>query len=417
MKKATSSSVLAKIIILLLTFWGLYTPIANLIGSFSTSLSFVFLDILLLLYLIMSKIAVIKVLQDIKLVGLLIAIFIASLYVAFRSGLSGNESRIFQNLQIEVQIIYFFELLLVMYYRFKYSKYDIMLSFLNVVMIQGVIAILMLLLPTFHNVALHLYYAGNTENLFISAKRIYGLSSEYTFTTPIVNGIFGTIAVFFSLKKSKLYLLYLPIILLLVLLNGRTGLIVFAVGSIIILIKNSENIINLVVLLVFGSLGIYLTFYLLRMFSPDTYIWINSFFSDTSNLINGNATGNYTQLGMQIPHDNLLFGYGFRIYDLNTIVSNITIFQRSDIGYANDLFLGGIIYILLLYIPILIYVFFSTMNDKGFKGTGLSLLLVIALLIADYKGETMRNGNLLLTVITVSMLFRIPREEKAIDKK
>ncbi|MGB2541247.1 polysaccharide polymerase, partial [Leuconostoc suionicum] len=166
-----------------------------------------------------------------------------------------------------------------------------------------------------------------------------------------------------------------------------------------------------------SAFGIYLTFYLLKTLSQDTYVWIISFFSDTLNLINGDATGNYTQLGMQLPKDNLLFGYGFRIYDLNTILSNITIYQRSDIGYANDLFLGGIVYIILLYIPILFYVYLSTANDNKFKGTGLSFFLVIALLIADYKGETMRNGNLLLLVITLSMLFRIPKRKKEIDER
>ncbi|MCS8587939.1 hypothetical protein [Leuconostoc citreum] len=416
MKETDRPGVLVKILLIVLIFWGLYTPIANLIGSVATSLSFVVFDVLLFVYLVFSKIEIIKLLQKTRLLELLLAIFVASVYVAFRSAFSGNESRIFQNLQIEVQIIYFFELLLVMHYRFRYSKYEIMLFFLNVVMIQGLIAILMLFLTNFHNVALHLYYAGSTENAFISAKRIYGLSSEYTFTTPIVNGIFGVIAVFFSLKKSKLYLLYLPIILLLVLLNGRTGLVVFGIGSIIIIFKNAKRLSSLLILSASSALGIYLTFYLLKTLSQDTYVWIISFFSDTLNLINGDATGNYTQLGMQLPKDNLLFGYGFRIYDLNTILSNITIYQRSDIGYANDLFLGGIVYIILLYIPILFYVYLSTANDNKFKGTGLSFFLVIALLIADYKGETMRNANLLLLVITLSMLFRIPKRKKEIDE-
>ncbi|MGB2541435.1 hypothetical protein, partial [Leuconostoc suionicum] len=248
MKETDRPGVLVKILLILLIFWGLYTPIANLIGSVATSLSFVVFDVLLFIYLVFSKIEIIKIVQKTKLLELLLAIFVASVYVAFRSAFSGNDSRIFQNLQIEVQIIYFFELLLVMYYRFRYSKYEIMLFFLNVVMIQGSIAISMLFLTNFHNVALHLYYAGSTENAFISAKRIYGLSSEYTFTTPIVNGIFGVIAVFFSLKKSKLYLLYLPIILLLVLLNGRTGLVVFGIGSIIIIFKNAKRLSSLLIL-------------------------------------------------------------------------------------------------------------------------------------------------------------------------
>ncbi|MBZ1507511.1 hypothetical protein J6K59_09800, partial [Leuconostoc mesenteroides] len=62
-------------------------------------------------------------------------------------------------------------------------------------------------------------------------------------------------------------------------------------------------------------------------------------------------------------------------------------------------------------------VYLSTANDNKFKGTGLSFFLIIALLIADYKGETMRNGNLLLLAITLSMLFRIPKRKKEIDER
>lgn len=415
MKLQNKPRMMTKIVLTLLIFWGLYTPIANLIGAVASSLLFVLLDLMLAVYIIFSKIKIVEMMQKIKLIELLIAILFASVYVAFRSAFSGNESRIFQNLQIIVQIVYFFEILSIMYYRFRYSKYDIMSFFLNVVFIQGIVAVLMLLFPTFHDVALHLYYAGGTENIYISSKRIYGLSSEYTFTTPIVNGLFAVMAIFLALKKSKLYIFYLPIILLLVLLNGRTGLIVFMIGFIIILIMNSDNPINSSIIFFFIAVGAYITFSLVQTLSPDTYFWIQSFFSDTSNLVDGNVTGNYTQLQMQLPQNNLLFGYGFRIYDLSRIVTRDYIMQRSDVGYANDLFLGGIVYIILLYIPILLYIFKSVRNDKLFKGTGLSILLVIALLIADYKGEAMRNGNLLLMTITFSMLFRIPKEDKSIE--
>lgn len=411
MRLKSKPGILIKILLILLIFWGLYTPVANLIGPVFSSLLFFVIDTVLLIYLIFSNIGINKILQKTHLLDLLIAIFIASVYVAFRSAFSGNEIRIFQNLQIQVQIIYFFELLLIMHYRFRYSKFEIMAYFLNVVLIQGIIAILMLVIPIFHNVALNLYYAGATENSFISAKRIYGLSSEYTFTTPIVNGIFGIIAVFFSLKKSKLYLLYLPIILLLVLLNGRTGLVVFGVGSLIIIFKNARKIGSIIGLLLITSVAICIVFYLLNIFSPSTYAWVMSFFSDTSNLLQGQATGNYSALGMQFPTHNILFGYGFRIYDLGSIVTDITINQRSDIGYANDLFLGGILYLLLLYVPIFYYVLLSEGKSNHFQHTGWSLVLVLALIIADYKGEAMRNGNLLLLVITMATLIRMPEKE------
>ncbi|QQE97698.1 hypothetical protein [Leuconostoc citreum] len=401
-----------KIWFFLFIFWGIYTPVANIIGPEITAISFVFFDFILLLLAIITRINLFYLLETSKIFFLMIAIFLASIYVGFRSSLSGNDTRLFQNLQIELQIVFFFLILVLMYYRFGFTKFDILKLFLDVAFFQSVVSIFMLLSPALHNIALNLYYAGRPENVFINAKRIYGFSSEYTFTTPIVNGILGVISVFLTIKKSKFFLIYLLPILLLVLLNGRTGLVIFFVGTMIVIIKNSKNIFRLCILLVISILGIGFSFYSLSILSPDTFTWIISFFDDTSNLLNGNLTGNYAELGMQYPFQNLLFGYGFRIYDLNSIVSNITILTRSDIGYANDLFLGGVVYIVLLYIPILLYVYNSDKQDNNFKRSGISLFFVIAMLIADYKGEAMRNGNLLLMVVTLAMLIRIPKNMK-----
>ncbi|WP_370672673.1 hypothetical protein [Leuconostoc lactis] len=402
--------ILVKVLLLLLIFWGLYTPVANIVGPTVTSLSFVLIDILLFIYLIFSNVKINDVFQKSGVLKLIVAIFLASVYVGFRAAFSGNDTRLFQNLQIIVQIFYFFEILLLMYYKIGYSKYEVMATFLNVVFIQGIIAVLMLVIPSFHNVALNLYYAGSAENIFISAKRIYGISSEYTFTTPVLNGIFGVIAVFLSIKKAKVYLTYVPIILMLVLLNGRTGLIVFCIGAIIVILKNTRRFGHIIGLLLISGIGVYSVFYLLSIFSPNTYGWILSFFSDTSNLFQGQATGNYSHLSMQFPEQNIVFGYGYRIYNLNSIVTGITTYQRSDIGYANDLFLGGIVYLLLLYIPIFYYILSSDKRSKKFQQTGLPLVLALTLIIADYKGETMRNGNLLLGIITLATLIRLPED-------
>lgn len=405
--------ILVKVLLLLLIFWGLYTPVANIVGPTVISLSFVLIDILLFIYLIFSNTKINVILQKSGVLKLITAIFLASVYVGFRAAFSGNDTRIFQNTLIIVQIFYFFEILLLMYYKIGYSKYEIMATFLNVVFIQGIIAVLMLVIPAFHDVALHLYYAGSAENIFISSKRIYGISSEYTFTTPILNGIFGVIAVFLSIKKAKAYLTYVPIILMLVLLNGRTGLIVFGIGTIIVILKNTRRFGHIIGLLLISGIGVYGVFYLLSIFSPNTYGWILSFFSDTSNLFQGQATGNYSHLSMKFPEQDILFGYGFRIYNLNAIVTditNITINQSSDIGYVNDLFLGGLMYLLLLYIPIFYYISSSSKWSKKFQNTGLPLVLLLTLIIADYKGETMRNGNLLLGVITLATLIRLPED-------
>lgn len=167
---------------------------------------------------------------------LFIGIFLAIVYFATRALLGYQETRIFQNLLIIYQIIVVSMIIYILHEFFDFKLVATFRFILNIGLIQAFFGGIMLVLPSLRQLALNLYYAGGPENTFISGMRIYGISSDYTFFTPIFHGILGIIALNLAIKFSLKYLFYIPPFLLIILLNGRIGLIVFLFGSMVSLL-------------------------------------------------------------------------------------------------------------------------------------------------------------------------------------
>lgn len=346
---------------------------------------------------------------------LILGIFISSIYFACRASLGSNELRLLQNNFIIIQIMHGLVLLDILK-RNHFKKDEIIKLLLNLALIQGIICILMLLMPQFKEIALNLYYIGREENIFISRSRIYGISSDYTFFTPVYHGILASVAAIYAIFKSYKYLFYLPFILLAILLNGRIGLIVFVIGTIVgyfVILMSGKQIIKTVryIFIIIIIMGISLVG--LREVSPYTYDWILGGVEDTIVLLTNNELKqNYTALFdtmLYFPEGcSLIFGEGHRVYGEHGITRGYI--YPSDIGYVNDMFMGGIIYISILYGSILKFLLSRHTNRlMGIKYRNMnrviSIALVSMLLVANYKGEIMRGGTALLGAIFIKLVL------------
>lgn len=336
---------------------------------------------------------------------LIFGILFASIYFAIIAALGKNDIRIIQNIFIIIQFIHI--IIIVDFMKLsQYKREDMMKVLLNLGLLQGVICIFMLIFPEYKKVALSLYYLGREENIFISRMRIYGISGDYTFFTPIYHGLLASVAFFYSIFKNKKYLLYIPFILITIFLNGRFGLVIFMISPVIaftyFIFKGKLSIrmikYSLMILLIM-ILGIAA----LRILSPYTFNWIVSGFIDTINLVfYGTKTGNYVVLAdsmLYFPEGKkLFFGEGHRVYSDYGISRG---YIPSDIGYVNDLFMGGIIYISILYGSIFAFLLkknktiISNISDIKINKV-VSIFLVCALILANFKGECMRGGTILI---------------------
>ncbi|MBW4803861.1 hypothetical protein [Loigolactobacillus coryniformis] len=345
---------------------------------------------------------------------LFIGIFLASLYFAMRALLGYQETRIFQNLLIIYQIIVVSMVIYILHESFDFKLVATFRFILNIGLIQAFFGGIMLVLPSLRQLALNLYYAGGPKNTFISGMRIYGISSDYTFFTPIFHGILGIMALNLAIKFSLKYLFYIPPFLLIILLNGRTGLIVFLFGSMVSLlvymVRDIHYFVRSVALIIVSIIGFSLVIVIIQTWAPLTFQWLQGGLRDGMNFLNGNETGNFAALTNSLIFPKgiyFIFGMGFRLYGGNALHLG---YLSSDIGYVNDIFMGGIVYAAILYFVIFRFIF-KNMALKGsniyFFERALNYSCIATLIIGNFKGEVMRSGLILLTTAMIKFIFII----------
>lgn len=347
----------------------------------------------------------------------ILGMIIANLYFIWRAISTDNDPRLIQNFMIIFQILALMNICYLLNVEFKFNSIKICKYFLNIGVIQSLIAMAMLIWPQLHSIALNLYYASRPENVFISGVRIYGISSDYTFFTPIYHGILAVIAFSLALKVSFKYIEYIPFLLLIILLNGRTGFLIFIIGSIIVGILFSmkslndlvKGIIIMLLVIILGMISIFVVY----EYSPNTFNWLILGLNSLVDFFGGERTGNFAILNNMLIFPtgiNFLLGYGFRLY------GNLHGFPHSDIGYVNDMFMGGLVYISLLYSTVFRTILFGTSNKKGINGQinyALSIAFIIILLVSNYKGEVMRSGLVLAIMVVIKyVLIFLPSERE-----
>ena len=149
--------------------------------------------------------------------------------------------------------------------------------------------------------------------------------------------------------------------------------------------------------IVLGIVLLIIILQLIRIAIPKTYNFINSMITDTVNLITGDElTGNYQALfGYMLYWPE---GIYFIIGEGNRVYANLDYIQ-SDIGYVNDMFMGGLIYIVILYGTIITFLMKKNKEDNKLQNQLnllISLISAATLLIANYKGETMKGRNIVI---------------------
>lgn len=343
-------------------------------------------------------------------------VVLSLLYFVFRATLAGQDNRLFQNGMILVNVfslLLFIEFLRVQY---QYNSVNILKWLLYMVVVQCIVAILMLLDDSLRSIIISKTASGVMDNQFIYGARLYGLSGDYTFFTPIYHSLLGIVAVYLGMNVNKRFYFFVPFCFFIILLNGRTGLVTLFIGITILLlsksISNQKGLFQSFLILIIGVAGVAGGLYALNIVQPTTYKWIMSGFQDTLALLfQGNTTGNYEQLAgtfLTFPRDLIhwLFGYGLRVYGGNA--SSLG-FSSSDIGYINDLFMGGIFYIGVLYLTIFLYSLkLFKASSVQIKKSGIYIAFLMVFLIANYKGEAARSGLILYGMIAIEYILMIP---------
>ena len=344
------------------------------------------------------------------------ALYFLLVYLTKNYEVTLDGTRLVQGLMF---VVYFLIVYILMgYLDIFYKTAEKKMEFLfKVASIQGVICLLMVFLPNLKSLAdnLFLYSSNFLEGDYILSSRVYGISNSYTYGLPILHGLLTSICFYYGMMKDKKYLLYLPLIFIVSILNGRTGIIVGIVGIAIVLVylfiksKNKNKIIPAI-------LGIALLLAVARViiekFLPNVYTFIMSALNEFITFVStGELSGTSLYLlkdGLILPEGvDLIFGTGNRVYGAESSIG-----VSSDIGFVNDLFMGGIIYAGILYSSYIALIS-STFRKKDISFMG--VLIIFALLIANWKGEIFKNATFIIGLFFVVLInmIELKKEEGA----
>lgn len=310
--------------------------------------------------------------------------------------------RLIQNNVINVMIVHV-AIIIDKLQKLGYDKKSAFELLLKIGAFQGAVCLLGIIIPFFKDIAVYLYQSTGGNNQFVIESRVYGISGDYTFGTPIYHGLLAGLAVYETIKdKRRHYLIYIILIALAAALNGRTGIVafvVFALLSIIYLLIKKRKAKKAAIIFASLVVTIFLMTAIIQQISPKSYEYINNFVIDTKNLIfEQELTGNYKVLledGVRFPAGSgLIFGEGYRVYGVNTQGG-----FKSDIGYVNDLFMGGMIFVIAIYGSVIYFLLRRSGDELYFFS-----LIVLVTLIVNFKGEIFRSSIFLFLILYVKML-------------
>lgn len=215
-------------------------------------------------------------------------------------------------------------------------------------------------------------------NELMLETREYGLSSE------LYSGFgwaLGFIVVYMIkyIKKYSVFFIFFPLIAFAILINARSGFVCIFIGAVVYALYE-HKISIFFQLLIISSMFIYIVMNMdLSWINDSTLLFITDFFEQIKFVFTGEGDtylDTYYNYHMIFPDNlfQLFLGRGF------SLMGNDFGVKRSDVGYLNDLAVGGILYIVLVYTCF--YKLFKLVGKNWFF---YAILLIVAAI--NIKGQ------------------------------
>ena len=225
-------------------------------------------------------------------------------------------------------------------------------GFFNIIIAVGlvgaIISIMCLVSPSFNQFIRDVQIEKemvSVENLGLSRVRSFGLGGNLTSAYGYMMGLLASICMLKLTDEKKLkYLFYSFLFVIAAIINARIGIFPFLFVILLIAIKNVRNfdfkfMIVIIVIGLFSSISLIL----LKEKNPEMYDYLNLFFEFFSSSENYENSAYDNMLHFPETVDGLIFGEGRDVFSSDA-------YERSDIGFVRDIYLGGLIFLSLLII-------------------------------------------------------------------
>lgn len=275
------------------------------------------------------------------------------------------------------------------FYRKKMTIYSLIDVLISVGVLQGLIAILMLFIPSFKQlINQHYFQFWDSRYIGWSQSRMYGFSDNLLHTTPIIQSVIALICIVFR-PKDKRNMIFIPILLVSAFVNTRTSAVVFVVGLGSVLLIEKKNLIFSVFKVLFYSVLFFAAFFMIiPFFSEGAYSYFRDGLKEIVFFVTGYVSENsffyvLFQRFFVFPKNLLgvLFGYGVQIQVLTAHSYGV----HSDIGYINDIWTGGIVFCIIILIAY--YGMIKSISKMYIKeASSLAVILCVAFSLGHIKG-------------------------------
>lgn len=277
----------------------------------------------------------------------------------------------------------------------KYTIYDILTFLLIVASFQGLLAILAYLNPAIQEYFISKLVTFGFSDVFekLAAFRMYGFSSNLTFATPIVQSFMGVVAIYLALNKKWCFILFSPLLLFSGIINARTSVVVMMIGIVCIIVTlnilNKRKFFNFVLISMILLLVVSLFINIMNVNSNPLWEWVTAGYDEIILFIKGENSGYFTYITNPNKYVMpsgiaLIFGVGVRIMIYSTKYE-----LSSDVGYINDIWLGGLIYAVAILFLFISFCFNLLKNNELNEVTVFKFLgsfFIMVFLVINLKG-------------------------------
>lgn len=278
-------------------------------------------------------------------------------------------------------------------------------------LIQAIISILCFIFPSIHNFCFSLFknYGYSSTIFYLFEYRMYGLASGLTFAMPVLQMFFAVTLIYRLQSRNIKDLFSILLLIISALINARISIGVLLVGLIIMPfiqrdtlgVRAKKTFFILFVFLVFIVLAIPF----IEKFSKSTYDWLVSGVNEIVSFINGNSETIYfsyvtssEQYHLPATIWQILIGTGHTVIGGNELFG-----YASDIGYVNDIWLGGIVYCCMVY-SLFYKVFNYLKNSINHSLKFLGFLSAIIYPLLNFKGSSFSINSFSIFIISLFII-------------
>ena len=300
---------------------------------------------------------------------------------------------------------------------------DLIVMIFIAALLQSVFAFIAFTNPQFQALVVEriISYGGIETYTYWSTLRMYGFSNGLMFDMPVTQSVLAIIALYYSMNKGKkYYMLIAGVLFFSAIINGRISFIVVLIGLFTMVIIGNQSP-KKKIQIIFGAIFLLIVFIVvvfpyIQEHSPLTYKWISEGIEDIIGLVNWDTSGGYFSYisnseKYRLPESvfGLLIGEGISVAGGKNIFN-----MSSDIGFINDIWIGGILYLIIEYSMFarrILTLIRSNKKIASFIGL-FSAILVIAL---NFKGCIFSMNSFMNYIVMMSIILTVDNHDMTTD--